>query len=69
MVKRNFPKTNYQRNLVYSYYTPCTANSNSHRQSEVISPNIPTKSGLMLGLGETRDELLATIPDLLGNGL
>ena len=28
------------------------------------NPNIKTKSGLMLGLGETRDELLASLADL-----
>ena len=28
------------------------------------APDVPTKSGLMLGLGETRDELLATLRDL-----
>ena len=39
-----------------------------HRRSKEISPQIPTKSGLMLGLGETRDELLATMQDLLQNG-
>ena len=29
-----------------------------------IAPEIPTKSGLMLGLGETRDEVIATLNDL-----
>ncbi|PCJ90625.1 MAG: lipoyl synthase [Porticoccaceae bacterium] len=28
------------------------------------NPNIPTKSGLMVGLGETKDELLRTLDDL-----
>jgi lipoic acid synthetase len=28
------------------------------------APAIPTKSGLMLGLGETREEVLATLEDL-----
>jgi lipoic acid synthetase len=32
------------------------------------APAIPTKSGLMVGLGETRDELLATFRDLRGAG-
>jgi lipoyl synthase len=31
-------------------------------------PNMPTKSGLMLGLGETRDELLDVCADLLSVG-
>jgi lipoic acid synthetase len=30
--------------------------------------DIPTKTGLMVGLGETRDELLATFADLRGVG-
>src|SRR3954447_25521433 len=30
------------------------------------APEIPTKSGLMVGLGEARDELIATITDLRG---
>ena len=29
-----------------------------------LAPEIPTKSGLMLGLGENRDEVLATLKDL-----
>ena len=29
-----------------------------------LAPKIPTKSGLMLGLGETRDEVIATLNDL-----
>jgi lipoic acid synthetase len=32
------------------------------------SPDIPTKSGLMVGLGETHDELLATFRDLRSAG-
>ena len=32
------------------------------------SPRLPTKSGLMLGLGETRQELLDTLADLLDAG-
>ena len=34
------------------------------RRSRAIAPGIPTKSGLMVGLGETWDELLATLRDL-----
>ena len=29
-----------------------------------LTPEIPTKSGLMLGLGESRDEVIATLKDL-----
>jgi lipoic acid synthetase len=31
-------------------------------------PDIPTKSGVMLGLGESREELLQTLKDLLAHG-
>jgi lipoic acid synthetase len=34
------------------------------RRARAVAPALPTKSGIMLGLGETRDELLATMRDL-----
>jgi lipoic acid synthetase len=34
------------------------------RQSKEIAPDISTKSGLMLGLGETNDEVMAVLRDL-----
>jgi len=37
-------------------------------RSRRFTPDIPTKSGLMVGLGEERDELVATIKDLRGVG-
>lgn len=44
-----------------------------HRSLEVLrrlkDAGIRTKSGLMLGLGETRDEVLASMEDLIANGL
>lgn len=36
------------------------------RQAREIAPLIPTKSGLMVGLGETFDETCATLRDLAG---
>lgn len=33
-----------------------------------MNPAIPVKSGLMVGLGETRDELLVTMADLVAGG-
>ena len=33
-----------------------------------LAPHIPTKSGLMLGLGESRDEVIATLHDLRAAG-
>jgi lipoic acid synthetase len=38
------------------------------RRVKQLNPAIKTKSGLMLGLGETRDELLMTLSDLLAAG-
>ena len=32
-------------------------------------PNIPTKSGLMVGLGETNEEILEVMEDLRANGV
>lgn len=37
-------------------------------RSRRYAPDIPTKTGLMVGLGETRDELLAVFSDLRGVG-
>src|SRR5207253_1709757 len=38
------------------------------RRVKQMNPAIKTKSGLMLGLGETRDELLETLCDLRSAG-
>jgi lipoyl synthase len=38
------------------------------RQAKQLRPETKTKSGLMLGLGETRDELLDVLADLLDAG-
>ena len=37
-------------------------------RSRRLAPGIPTKTGLMVGLGEERDELVATFEDLRGAG-
>lgn len=34
-----------------------------------VNPSIKTKSGLMLGLGETRDEVFDVLADLLDHGV
>src|SRR5687767_6018105 len=39
------------------------------RRARQLDPAIKTKSGLMLGLGETREELLDTLADLLDAGV
>jgi len=39
------------------------------RNSREIAPEIPTKSGLMVGLGETWDEVVQTLHDLRGAGV
>jgi lipoic acid synthetase len=38
------------------------------RRSKQSYPNIPTKTGMMLGLGEAREEVLATMVDLAAQG-
>jgi lipoic acid synthetase len=38
------------------------------RRSKEAHPEIPTKTGLMLGLGEEKDEVLATLRDLAAQG-
>mgnify|MGYP001163478691 FL=1 len=35
--------------------------------SKDINPKLPTKSGMMVGLGETKDEIIETMQDLLDN--
>ena len=39
------------------------------RRARAIAPTIPTKSGLMVGLGETSDELVAVLGDLASSGV
>jgi lipoyl synthase len=39
------------------------------QRAKALSPRTPTKSGLMLGLGETRDELLTVFADLRTNAV
>jgi lipoic acid synthetase len=38
------------------------------RRAKDTHPDVPTKTGLMLGLGEDRDEVLATMQDLAAQG-
>jgi lipoyl synthase len=38
------------------------------RRAKQMAPEMPTKTGMMLGLGETREEVLATIEDLVVQG-
>jgi lipoic acid synthetase len=38
------------------------------RRAKSLAPEMPTKTGLMLGLGETRDEVMATMQDLAAQG-
>ena len=38
------------------------------RRAKQAHPEIPTKTGLMLGLGEEKEEVLATLQDLAGQG-
>jgi lipoyl synthase len=38
------------------------------RRSKQTHPDVPTKTGMMLGLGEQKDEVLATMQDLAAQG-
>jgi lipoyl synthase len=38
------------------------------RRSKEAHPDVPTKTGLMLGLGEEKNEVLATLQDLAAQG-
>jgi lipoic acid synthetase len=38
------------------------------RRAKSLAPAMPTKTGLMLGLGETRDEVLGAMSDLVAQG-
>jgi lipoic acid synthetase len=38
------------------------------RRAKLLAASMPTKTGLMLGLGETREEVLATMQDLAAQG-
>ena len=38
------------------------------RRAKLLAPEMPTKTGLMLGLGEERDEVLAAMHDLAAQG-
>ena len=38
------------------------------KRAKTAHPEVPTKTGLMLGLGEERDEVLATMQDLANQG-
>ncbi|QCI27183.1 lipoyl synthase [Buchnera aphidicola] len=51
------PGANYQKSLYLLNY---------FKQK---NPNIPTKSGLMLGLGETKEEIIQVLKDLRENGV
>ena len=38
------------------------------RRAKQLAPEIPAKTGLMLGLGESREEVLAAMADLVAQG-
>ncbi|EOR24211.1 MULTISPECIES: lipoyl synthase [Bacillaceae] len=39
------------------------------RRAKEMQPNIPTKSSIMIGLGETKEEIIATMDDLRANNV
>ncbi len=38
------------------------------KRAKLAHPEVPTKTGLMLGLGEEKEEVLATMQDLAAQG-
>ena len=57
---------------LYSEVRPGAVYERSLRVLERVretQPDLPTKSGLMLGLGETTGEVVAVMHDLLGSGV
>lgn len=59
-VRRLYPRV--RPNAVYERSLALLA------RARALDPTIPTKSGLMVGLGETSEELLQTMSDLMGVG-
>jgi lipoic acid synthetase len=56
LYRRVRPKARYERSL------------DLFRQVKAIDPNMPTKSGIMVGLGETLPEIFETMADLRAHG-
>lgn len=65
---------NHNTETVPRFYKKVRGRADYRRSLDLLAhvkaraPHIVTKSGLMLGLGETRDELLDTLADLRGVG-
>jgi lipoic acid synthetase len=59
-VPRIFPKVRAKGDYTLSI--------NLLKESSFYAPNIPTKSGLMVGLGESHEEILGTMSDLSNAG-
>ena len=65
---------NHNLETVHRLYPRVRPNAMYERSLELLArakaldPTIPTKSGLMVGLGETREELLEAMGDLVGVG-
>jgi lipoic acid synthetase len=57
LYRRVRPKARYERSLELL------------RRAKELDPGAVTKTGLMVGLGETRDELLSVLSDLIANGV
>lgn len=65
---------NHNLETVPRLYKQCRPGADYRHSLQLIQafkrlfPHIPTKSGLMLGLGETTEEILATLQDLRAHG-
>ena len=66
---------NHNVETVSRLYRVVRAGSDYHRSLEMLRyaksalPSVPTKSGIMVGLGETRGEIRATMRDLRDHGV
>ena len=66
---------NHNLETVPRLYAEVRPGADYRRSLEVLArvrktqPGVPTKSGLMLGLGETPDEVVEVMADLLGHGV
>ena len=66
---------NHNLETVPRLYAEVRPGADYSRSLEVLArvremqPDVPTKSGMMLGLGETPDEVVGVMSDLLGHGV
>jgi lipoic acid synthetase len=74
VIKANPNVLNHNLETIPRLYPPVRPGAVYHRSLDLLNkakqtdPSLPTKSGLMLGLGETSKEIEKTLQDLLDSG-